>query len=315
MIPAEGITGHLYNSQTPQYMIKEVKAFILHLRLHYQFFILSGGYLLGGLIADQMDAASFWLQFLNVHILLFGGATAYNSYWDKDEGPIGGLKNPPKMSYWMHPASIILMLAGWIWAYKTGFPFFCTYGISLLLFWLYSTPHARWKGRPILSLIAIGISTGFNSVLMGFWAAGGSLSGIIIFGAIGASLILLSLYPVSQLFQAEQDQKRGDQTFFLEYGLKGIKIFFTVNFLTGLFMLSICVAAFYELPALALFITGLCSFSIIMKYVSGLRGTESEYEKVMRIKFFASLSFVLFLLTANSIRYEWIGRTIFNHYF
>ncbi|TVQ01681.1 MAG: hypothetical protein EA359_13575 [Balneolaceae bacterium] len=296
-------------------MIQEIKNFILHLRLHYQFFILSGGYLLGGLLADQMNAVQFWMQFLNVHVLLYGGATAFNSYWDKDEGPIGGLKNPPKMSKWMHPASLLMMFAGWIWAFSAGLSFFLIYGLSLLLFWLYSTPHARWKGRPVLSLVAIGVSTGTNSVLLGFWAAGGTLSAIIIIGAVGASLVLLSLYPVSQAYQAGEDQKRGDNTFFLKYGLKGVKRFFLVSFLIGLLILSICVAAFYELPAAALFITGLCSFFIIHRYVSGLHGVKKEYQKVMNIKFFASLSFVIFLLLANSIRYEWIGRTFLNNYF
>lgn len=296
-------------------MINEVKSFILHLRLHYQFFILSGGYLLGGLLADQMNVAQFWLQFLNVHILLFGGATAYNSYWDKDEGPIGGLKNPPKMSKWMHPVSLLFMFTGWIWSYTIGIFYFAVYGISLLTFWLYSTPHARWKGHPILSLVAIGVSTGLNSVLLGFWAAGGEISAIVIFGAFGASLILLSLYPVSQAYQFDEDRKRGDYTFFLEFGLTGVKRFFAINFLLGLIMISICLAAFYLLPAVALFITGLCSFIIIQKYVSGLKGDVTEYQNVMKIKFFASLSFVIFLLAANSIRYEWIGLTIFNNYF
>lgn len=296
-------------------MRREVKDFILHLRLHYQFFILSGGYLLGGLLADQMATVQFWLQFFNVHVLLFGGATAFNSYWDKDEGPVGGLKNPPKMTNWMHKASLIFMFAGWLWSYTAGLAFFMIYGLSLLMFWLYSTPNARWKGHPILSLIAIGVSTGANSVLLGFWAAGGTLSGIIIFGAVGASLVLLSLYPVSQVYQSGEDRKRGDFTFFLKYGLTGVKRYFRINYLIGLTMLSLCFAAFYVLPATALFITGLCSFIIIHRYVSGLQGAEIEYQKVMKIKFFASLSFVIFLLLANSIRYEWIGRTFLNNYF
>jgi hypothetical protein len=35
----------------------------------------------------------------------------------------------------------------------------------------------------------------------------------------------------------------------------------------------------------------------------------------MKIKFFASLSFVLFLLAANAIRYEWLGKTVIQNYF
>ena len=296
-------------------MFTELKNFFLHLRLHYQFFILSGGYLLGGLVADQMQVTQFWLQFLNVHILLYGGATAFNSWWDKDEGPIGGLKHPPKMSPWMRDVSLLFMLAGGIWAFTVGWPYFIVYGISAILFWLYSTPLARWKGHPILSLIAIGISTGLNSVLLGFWAAGGVFSPILLLSGIGASLILLSLYPVSQIYQADEDSQRGDVTFYIEYGRKGVQRFFLISYITGLTMLSVGFYPMYAIPAIVLFIVGLLSFAIIQRFVMGLKGIQSEYQTVMNIKFFASLSFVIFLLISNAIRYEWIGETFLTRYF
>lgn len=296
-------------------MLKEIKHFILHLRLHYQFFILSGGYLLGGLLADQMNETVYWLQFLNVHIFLFGGATAYNSYWDKDEGPIGGLKNPPKMSPWMHVLSLAMMFIGLIWAFSIGVIYALIYSFSLVLFWLYSTPHARWKGKPIKSLFAIGVSTGTNSVLMGVIAAGGELSITILLGSLGAAVILLSIYPVSQIFQGEEDDKRGDVTFYLRYGLSGIKMFFMVLFPAGLLMIFVSLYQFYIYPAIFLFATGFLSYLFLTKVVLQLQGKETEYEKVMGLKFFASLSFVLFLIAANTIRYEWVGRTFLYEYF
>lgn len=296
-------------------MLQEIKNFILHLRLHYQFFILSGGYFLGGLMSDQMQFSQFWLQFLNVHVLLYGGATAFNSYWDKDEGPIGGLKHPPKMTPWMHKVSLLLMAFGWIWALNVSWEFFTVYGISGILFWLYSTPHARWKGDPILSLIAIGISTGLNSVFLGFWSAGGVFSIEILLCGIGASLILLSLYPVSQIYQADEDSKRGDVTFFLKFGQYGVQRFFQTIYLLGLLVMCVGFYGVYSTPAIVLFILGLCSFTIINGFVTALKGDEEEYRQVMTIKFFASLSFVIFLLISNIIRYEWFGRTLLSNYF
>lgn len=297
------------------HMLKELKNFFIHLRLHYQFFILSGGYLLGGLLADQMHSSQFWLQFLNVHILLYGGATAFNSWWDKDEGPIGGLKHPPKMSRWMRDVSLLFIFAGWMWSYIVGWPYFIVYGISLVLFWLYSTPLARWKGHPVLSLIAIGISTGLNSVFLGFWAAAGVFSPIILLSGIGASFILLSLYPVSQIYQADEDSRRGDKTFFIEFGRRGVKRFFTIAYLVGLTLLCAGFYMIYSMPAIVLFLVGLLSFAIIQRFVSGLQGAAEEYQMVMNIKFFTSLSFVIFLLVSNAIRYEWIGPTFLTRYF
>lgn len=296
-------------------MLKEIKHFILHLRLHYQFFILSGGYLLGGLLADQMNTAQFWLQFINVHVLLFGGATAYNSYWDKDKGPIGGLKNPPEMTLWMHRVSLAFMFAGLLWSLTVGLIYSLIFAASLILFWLYSTPHARWKGKPVKSMLVIGISTGTNSVIMGVLAAGGEVSLQIVLGSIGAALILLSIYPVSQIFQGKEDKLRGDTTFYLEYGLSGIKNCFLILFPAGLLIIFYSLYQSYSVPAIVFFATGLLSYLFMITLVLKLKGVTEEYEKVMGLKFFASLSFVLFLMAANAIRYEWIGQTFLKEYF
>jgi len=285
--------------------LRQFLHFIVHLRLHYQFFILSGGYLLGGFLSDEMDGVQYWLQFLNVHILLFGGATAYNSWWDKDEGPIGGLKHPPKMAKWMHPVSLLLMFSGWIWSVVIGLEYAAVYGLSLLFFWLYSTPHARWKGRPLLSLVAIAVSTGFNSVLLGLWAAGGVFSTDDLLTALGASTVLLSLYPVSQIFQIEEDRVRGDETFTARYGLDCTKRFFMISYPLGILLLSLGLYLAEGIIGAVLFILGSSTFLIIRTLIAPMEGQKEEYQNVMKTKFFASLSFVFFLLAASIFKHGW----------
>lgn len=296
-------------------MMDEVLNFLTHLRLHYQFFILSGGFLLGGLMADQMDTAQFWLQYLNVHLLLFGGATAFNSFWDKDKGPIGGLRHPPEMTPWMRPASLLFMISGWIWAFGPGWAYAVIYGASFLLFWLYSTPLARWKGNPHLSMVAIAISTGFNSVLLGAIAAGGAITVSVSISALGASMILLSLYPVSQVYQMDEDRTRGDHTFAIQYGLHGVKLCYLFCFFGGLILLCTGLYQIYPVPASVFFIIGLCSGSILLRFVVKLKGRTQEFGRVMQMKLFASLSFVLLLLIFNSVRYEWVELLILKDYF
>src|SRR6056297_864771 len=286
---------------------KQLLHFVMHLRLHYQFFILSGGYLLGGYLSDIMISQQFWLQFLNVHVLLFGGATAYNSWWDKDEGAIGGLKDPPKMEKWMHPVSLLFMFSGWVWSVFIGLEYAVVYGVSLLFFWLYSTPHARWKGKPLLSLVAIGVSTGFNSVLLGLWASGGAFSTAILLSAVGASMILLSLYPVSQIFQIDEDRSRGDETFTACYGLESTKRFFVISYLFGLLLLSFGLFLAEGVIGAVLFILGSFSFFIIRRMINPMEGRIAEYKNVMKTKFFASLSFVLFLMAAGTVKHSWLS--------
>ncbi len=102
---------------------------------------------------------SFLFQFINVHLLLFGGATAYNSFWDKDEGPIGGLQNPPKMQPWMWSASLILQGVGLLIAIPQGLLYSGIYLGSILFFWLYST-----GGNTIPRLVARKYGIQFRTV-------------------------------------------------------------------------------------------------------------------------------------------------------
>ncbi|MDR9419068.1 UbiA family prenyltransferase [Gracilimonas sp.] len=280
-------------------MLKQLLNFLIHLRLHYQFFILSGGYLLAALFVEDVNWTQFWLQFLNVHVLLFGGATAYNSWWDKDEGPIGGLKSPPKMTRWMWPVSMGMQYVGLAWALSVDWNYAIIYAISMLFFWLYSTPLARWKGKPILGLIAIGVSTGTNSFLLGFLAAGGYpitfFEDII---ALGVALILLSLYPVSQVFQIQEDANRGDETFAGRFGLRGVKWLFTILFPMGSGILGWALMLQDGLIGFVFIGLNIAVFIGLLFFVWNLKGNQKEYRVVMNIKLSASFFFVLFILAS-----------------
>lgn len=284
---------------------KEIANFIIHLRWHYQVFILSGGYLLGGFLSFDVEWSSFWVQFLNVHLLLFGGATAYNSYWDKDEGPIGGLQAPPPMSEWMWSASLLLQFVGLWVAFYAGILFAGVYGLSMLLFWLYSSPHARWKGTPLRSLVAIGISTGTNSVLLGYLAAGGeSLSFDSVIASAGVALMVLSLYPISQLYQMEEDQQRGDQTFAIRFGFDGVILFFGISFVAGVMLVASAIGQLYMITGGLFFVAGLIIGAWIYYQLRSLTSRRGDYATVMRIKYGTSLAFVVFLTILLVLKYS-----------
>ena len=275
--------------------LREILHFVIHLRWHYQVGILSGGYLLGGLYAGQMDWQVWIAQFINVHLLLFGGATAYNSFWDKDEGPVGGLRHPPPMKKWMWSASLMMQFMGALWALRVGPVFEAFYLLSMLLFWLYSTPHARWKGHPYLSLIAIGISTGTNSFWMGYLAAGYSGWIVPMVASLGVAAVILSLYPVSQIFQVEEDEQRGDLTLARQIGSLGLRRFFQVFFITGIFLVAITFPVGRPWLGILFGMIGLLLSAWIRWTLLSITGSREDYNKVMRIKYITSMAFVLFI--------------------
>lgn len=282
-------------------MARELWAFVVHLRLHYQVFILSGGYLLGGLLQPEIHLVPFSIQFVNVHVLLNGGVTAFNSYFDEDEGPIGGLENPPELARWTLMASVFLQLAGAAIGWLQG-PWFVGLVLStILLSVAYSAPPLRWKGHPWLSFVAVGIGTGTNTFLMGYIAAGPEpISATVLLAAMGVALLLLSLYPVSQLYQMQEDAARGDVTFATRYGVRGVQRLYRTVYPIGLLFAAAGVFSVRPVLAGALLLGGAAGGTWAHRVLNRLRGRPEEYRGVMRVKYGASLSFV-------SLAAVWLG--------
>ncbi len=277
-------------------MIRDIYFFLINLRWHYQLFILSGCYLFGGLFSPDMQWDTFLTHFLIVHLLLFGGATAYNSYWDKDTGPVGGLQKVPPMKPWMHPVSLLMQFPGLIVGWWIGWQYVLIYLIAMLMFWLYSSPMFRWKGRPLLSLVAIGVSTGWAGFWLGSLSAGGDLTNPVGWiGSIGVMLIILSMYPMSQIYQVMEDYERGDRTFTVHYGLENVKAFFIGSFSIGVIGSSSALFVIDLLTGLLFFVIASLSGFLAWSIFRTLSGFPDEYDRVMRIKYMTSFLFIIFI--------------------
>ena len=78
------------------------KDLLLHLRLQWQVLLAPlffwGFLLAAGPRAPELITLEFLLVFIIFHVMFYGGATALNSYYDQDEGPVGGLWEPPKVT-------------------------------------------------------------------------------------------------------------------------------------------------------------------------------------------------------------------------
>jgi hypothetical protein len=284
----------------------ELKAFLVHLRLHYQFLILSGAFLSGAVFAGGPLAAThregmpwslpFLIQFLYVHVLLFGGVTVYNSYWDKDQGPIGGLRAPPPLAFWTLPAAWILQTLGLALAWRVSAFSAGIYAASMAFFWLYSRPRIRWKGRPWLSLVAIGAGTGMGGFLLGYLHDGRRAVGAaVLAGALGVTFLIVSLFPMSQVYQVEEDVERMDFTFTAKYGLAGVKRIYACLFPLGVVLLAGSMATLDpRLGAVFLVLGGASGFGV-WRILKTLRMDRGEYGKVMAVKYAASGLFAAFL--------------------
>src|ERR671932_611970 len=120
--------------------------YLIHLRLHFQF-LLSPIFLWGYLLASGLVSAQLALAYLSFHLFLYAGGTALNSYYDRDEGPIGGLAHPPPVPKHLLTFSLVWQAIGFLLALAVNLTFAIIYAVMFCLSIAYSHPRLRWKGR------------------------------------------------------------------------------------------------------------------------------------------------------------------------
>ncbi|HEV7662402.1 MAG TPA: UbiA family prenyltransferase [Chloroflexota bacterium] len=197
------------------------RTLLVHLRLHFQL-LLAPVYLWGWLIAGGGTAAPVLVGFVSFHAFLYSGATAFNSYYDRDVGPVGGLEHPPSVVQALLPFSLAVQAFGWLLAAFVNAWFFVLYGLFVGLSVAYSHPRIRLKAHPVASLVVVGFGQGALAFCGAWTATRGDLTSVFtpdgVRGALAAMLLILALYPLSQLYQTDEDAARGDRTLAVVWG-------------------------------------------------------------------------------------------------
>lgn len=206
----------------------------LHLRIPFSFFLMPVYLFALGTSPNFTESRIIW-SFLIIHFLLYPASNGYNSYFDKDEKSIGGLRNPPPVTSELYYMSLLLDLAAIIMALKISVLFSIMVFIYGIASKAYSHPSTRLKKYPITGWLFTGFFQGFFTFLMcyeGINAFG--LQGFgqiqILLPAILTSAMLLGNYPMTQIYQHEEDAKHGDRTMSMMLGIKGTFIFTALLF-------------------------------------------------------------------------------------
>lgn len=207
---------------------------LLHLRIPFSFFLLPV-FLFALALTPNHNGERMLLVFLSLHLFLYPSSNGYNSYYDKDEESIGGLKRPPKVTKDLLVWSLIffgiaLALGAWI-----NWEFASMLGLYGLVSMAYSHPSIRLKKHAWTSWAIAGLFQGYFTFAMAY--AGLSNLGwevllkphVLIPGFL-TSLMLWGNYPLTQVYQHGEDARRGDRTLSLLLGIKGTFIFSALLF-------------------------------------------------------------------------------------
>lgn len=207
----------------------------LHLRFPFSFFLMPV-YVFALGVSPNLNGNQLLWSFVIVHLLLYPASNGFNSYFDKDEMSIGGLKNPPPVTKGLYYAALLLdTLAILLGALKINLWFAGMLLIYGLASKAYSHPSIRLKKFPIGGWLTVGFFQGFFAFLMCYvginkYGIENLLNERVVIPAILSSLILLGTYPMTQIYQHEEDRRRGDQTLSLLLGIRGTFVFVLIVF-------------------------------------------------------------------------------------
>lgn len=198
----------------------------LHLRIPFSYFLLPV-FLFSLSISPNINQSSLFWVFFIVHFLLYPASNGYNSYFDKDEKSIGGLKNPPPVNKGLYYLALlfdgIAIILGYL---KINLLF----AIMLLIYGLvskaYSHPAIRLKKYAITGWMVTGLFQGLFTFVMCYvglnkFSLDNLFKASVFIPGILSSVMLWANYPMTQVYQHEEDAKRGDRTFSLMLGIRG----------------------------------------------------------------------------------------------
>jgi len=207
----------------------------LHLRIPFSYFLLPV-FLFSLSVSPNFNAARLILVFIIIHFLIYPASNGYNSYFDKDEKSIGGLKNPPPVNKGLYYLSISFDVVAIVLGYiKISLLFAGMLLIYGLVSKAYSHPAIRLKKYAIAGWIITGLFQGLFTFAMCYiglnnYVIADVFKATVLIPGTLTTIMLWANYPMTQVYQHKEDAKRGDRTISLMLGIRGTFYFVGVVF-------------------------------------------------------------------------------------
>lgn len=267
-------------------------------------------------VSPNVSTQSLFWSFVIIHLFLYPASNGYNSYFDKDEKSIGGLKNPPKVKIDLYYTSLVFdaaaIVLALIFVSKEFAVMLFVYGVASKA---YSHPSVRLKKFPVAGWLTVVFFQGLFTFAMSYiginrFPLESVLQSSVLFPGLLTSLMLFGTYPMTQVYQHDEDLKRGDKTMSLMLGIRGTFIFAMIFFGFATFgFVYFFVKTFSGLYALLFLVT---QSPVVLYFFFWLNAVwnnskNADYKSTMRLNFLSSLCMnaffiYLFLSTQNHIQ-------------
>lgn len=180
----------------------------------------------------QIQSSRAILVFVILHLLVYPASNGYNSYMDRDTGSIGGIKKPEQPTRQLFYVTIAMDIL----AITTGF-FISIYFVAGIACYImasraYSYRGIRLKKYPVAGYLTVIFFQG--AVTFFLVMHGCSMNKTLqapAAGMLAASLLIGGFYPLTQIYQHQQDKADGVTTLSMLLGYNGTFIFTAIIYI------------------------------------------------------------------------------------
>ena len=167
------------------------------------------------------------IAFVALHVFIYPASNGYNSYMDKDTESIGGLEKPPLPTKNLFYISFLFDIIGLVLCCFVSLDFAALIILYVLASRAYSFKGIRLKKYPFISWITVSFFQGSYLFVVLFFCLSNNIKMETFTGYIFLvpSLLIGATYPLSQVYQHQQDKASGDITLSILLGYKGTFIF------------------------------------------------------------------------------------------
>ena len=233
------------------------------------------------------------LIFCILHLLVYPASNGYNSYMDRDQGSIGGVKNPMVPTLELYVVSLLMDIAAVLLSCFVSLYFALGILLYILASRAYSNRGIRLKKYPLLGYLTVVLFQGAVTFWLVYYGAHEPLTfDVPVSGMLASSLLIGGFYPLTQIYQHQADAADGVKSISQWLGYRG-----TFIFTASVYSIAFAVLAYHFFVALdwdKFFVLATCMLPILVYFFIWARKvwkdvSAASFENTMRMNMLAAI--------------------------
>jgi 1,4-dihydroxy-2-naphthoate octaprenyltransferase len=284
------------------------KSTIQLLRFPFSFFLMPVFW-----FALSMQEKINWLAsialFFILHVLVYPSSNGYNSLQDQDKGSIGGLENPPLPDKQLSYITRLMDVLAIIWTNQfLGWDKALWLLIYIVFSRLYSFRGIRLKKYPIIGYLTVVLNQGgLIFVLVSLVSSNIHFNEISPLLIIAAILLIGGFYPITQIYQHEQDKADGVTTISMLLGKRGTFVFCGLLYAISFALLAFhfqSIQKIYLFFILQMFFIPVVVFFLFWAIQVWKDERNADFKRTMRMNWIASFASNLGFITLLILKHN-----------